>query len=149
MKGGYSVMEELNKEALNEEVVEAEEVLEEVLEEDEQVLDEEIEDVEEMCEAPCCCGEEAPQKEKRCIGCVITAAIMYLSALISIIVGAVNLSDFLGQINMLKEQMGGTLEGVTFTVIVSSMSTAIIPMFLFGLAFIGLGTILLSLSKRK
>ncbi len=93
---------------------------------------------------------ETKEKVKRWnIPLLIISILMYLTSLVSLFAFSVNLIDFITQIISLKEQMGGTLEGITFTVIVSSLSSAVIPMLSFGFILFGIGTLILLKANRK
>jgi hypothetical protein len=80
---------------------------------------------------------------------LIISILMYLASLITLFAFSVNLIDFITQIISLKEQMGGTLEGITFSVIVSSLSSVVIPMLSFGFILLGVGTLILIKARRK
>ena len=79
---------------------------------------------------------------------LLLSILLYAVSLISFFAFSVNLIDFIWQIISLKQQMGGTLEGVTFAVIVSSLSSVVIPMLSFSFILFGIGTLILLKEKR-
>jgi len=80
---------------------------------------------------------------------LILSILTYLVSLITLFAFAVNLIDFISQIISLKEQMGGTLEGITFYMIVSSLSSIVLPNLAFSVILLGVGTLILIKAKIK